>query len=75
MSTECRYCPLHKKEAFVTLSREEIQGRRTNRRPWHDDLDGRIERPSAIYSVIRHGAARQNSFKWRTTGGEFCDAR
>ena len=25
MSTECRYCPLHKKEAFVTLSREELE--------------------------------------------------
>lgn len=25
MSTQCRYCPLHKKEAFITLSREELE--------------------------------------------------
>ena len=25
MSTQCRYCPLHKKEAFVTLSKEELE--------------------------------------------------
>ena len=25
MSTECRYCPLHKKEAFVTMTKEELE--------------------------------------------------
>ena len=25
MSTECRYCPLHRKDAFVTLSKEELE--------------------------------------------------
>ena len=25
MTTQCRYCPLHKKEAFVTMTREELE--------------------------------------------------